>query len=77
VGLAHLLLLLRRLDLEVNGLRRDDAIAFLYGDELIGMDITDGVLMTVRPVDLEFDSLVRVGFAEAKGERQLALREIT
>lgn len=67
-------LLLRGLKHEVDRLGSDDAFAFLYGDELVGMNVGDGVFMTARPKNLKADQLVGVGLAESEGQRQLALR---
>src|SRR5580658_2362408 len=61
---------------ENNRVRRNQTLPLLYGDELVRLDVGDGVLPPAGPEDFETHRLPVLGFTQAEGDRQLALRQV-
>jgi hypothetical protein len=59
---------------EHDGVRRNNAMAFPNGDELIGLDLGNSFLTATWPNDLQAKRGAVLRFAKSEGKRQLALR---
>jgi hypothetical protein len=62
--------------MEDNFLNRDYALAFFYGNELIGLDVWNRISLAAGPYNLQAYHLSLFRLAQAKGQRQLALGQI-
>ena len=60
-----------------DGLGRNNPFAFFHRDELIRHNVSDRILLAAGPDNFQAHHLASSRFAQAEGQRQLALGQIT